>query len=268
MFKNYKDVTPTERTRVWNAGFSDYITPINMSEEQLDNRLKSLSMSETDSKVYYYENKPAGIYLYGERTFATEKMSWLGGMSVDPTFRGQQIALKMLEEFEDTSKANGVTLMTLEAIDGNDRAIEIYKKFGFDPIAQVSFLNSEKSYSGESRLTLKKDSDLSAHGVEEPLSVPWQNKAFHGYDCFSISSDKEVIGYVVANKQGENLIINQLEVTHPESNILDILKALNTYYMPKKWIGSNLLTDSIITKELINNGFQTTVTQHQYIKNI
>lgn len=266
MFKSYEEVTQQDRTSIWNAGFSDYITPINMTMEELDQRLVNLSLSTSHSKIYYQDNQAVGIYLYGEGCFSNETLSWLGGMAVAPEYRGQEIGLRMLEDFEKTSRQHGVTLMTLDAIDGNDRAIDLYCKFGFEPVQQVAFLKSEMTYQGTSALRLKQGDNLATLGIEEHLTVPWQNKDSHGHDCFLIIDAEQVIGYVVAHKQGETVIINQLTVSDPQKHVGQILIALNAQYSPTSWIGSNLAYNSEVTKELEKAGFKVTVTQHQYIK--
>lgn len=269
MFKSYADVSPEQRTTVWNAGFSDYITPINMSQEQLDNRLESLGMSPVESKVYFSGDEPAGIYLYADATISGEKMSWLGGMSVDPQYRGQGIALKMLENFQTTSLENDVSSMYLEAIDGNDRAIDIYQSFGFQPFKQVSFLNSTAQYTGTSQYQLTKLKDLVELCVHEDINIPWQNKVHLGLDCFGISDDHDqFIGYVVVKQQGTALVINQLVLKKPSTQVIEVLELLTNRYQPTSWIGSNLETENDITDTLKTLGFKETVTQHQYVKKI
>lgn len=268
MFKSYADVSPEERITVWNNGFSDYLRPINMTSEQLDHRLSSLKMSEDDSKIYYIDNQPAGIYLYADGTFNGKKISWLGGMAVDPTFRGQQVSLRMLEEFERVSKENNVETMYLEAIDGNDRAINIYLKFGFKALNKVLFLGSDVTYIAKNTVTVKEITDLSEINVVEAVDLAWQNKSIHGYDCLACYNESDLIGYVVGAKTGENFVINQIEINKPEVHTSAVLGTLQEKYQPVKWVGSNLLADNETVQSLLDNGFTETLSQHQYIKEV
>lgn len=267
MFKSYSDVSATVRTSVWNNGFSDYITPIKMTSEQLDNRLKTLKMSETLSKVIFHDKQAAGVFLYADGEFNTDKIAWLGGMAVDPQFRGQQLALKMLVEFEETASKNGVSSLFLEAIDGNDRAISIYETFGFKPFRQLSFMKSAYTYTSSQPLTLTEVNSLTDIGVTEATDVAWQCKTFHGYDCLGIYQADELIGYSVVSCQLETLVIHQLQLANTH-DVNDLLAALQLKYTPKQLVASNLTTTDMTTEALLTNGFEIVVTQHQYIKEI
>ncbi|MGX7420339.1 GNAT family N-acetyltransferase [Carnobacterium gallinarum] len=266
VFKRYRDVSPNERTRVWNNGFSDYLVPINMTEVQLDNRLASLSISQELSKIFFIENQAAGIYLHAEGTFANKKIAWLGGMAVDPAFRNQQVAIKLLREFERSAKERKTDILYLEAIDGNERAISIYKKFGFSSIQKVVVLDSTTIYSREIEFQLKKVVGLETIGISENRESLWQNKSIHGYDCLGIYQDTTLVGYGVFSSQGDSVIIHQLELQQPSIQIESVLSSLQQLYNPIKWRGSNLVADNATTQSLIDNGFSEIVSQHQYSK--
>ncbi|WP_413509402.1 GNAT family N-acetyltransferase [Carnobacterium maltaromaticum] len=268
MFKSFNEVSPTARTKVWNNGFSDYLVPINMTEVQLDNRLSSLSISEELSKVFFIDNQPAGIYLHAEGTFSDQKIAWLGGMAVDSAFRNQQVSVKMLREFERVAVERGTSILYLEAIDGNERAISIYKKFGFAPVKKVLFLESSTNFTSETDYQLKKVVSLKSIGVNQSSDILWQNKAIHGYDSIGIYDQTKLIGYTIVSLQGNQLVIHQLELDSPKLQIKAALASLQKLYTPTKWIGSNLVADSPITKLLVQNGFSEKLSQHQYSKQL
>lgn len=268
MFRSYKNVSARERTEVWNNGFSDYMFPIHMTQEQLDHRLSSLSISQELSKILFVDHQPAGIYLHGEGVFSGEKIAWLGGVAVDSKFRGQQLSVKLLHEFETTAKNRNTETLYLEAIDGNDRAILIYQKFGFVPLCKVLVLESQEVYPLKTHHEIKKVETLEEIGIIEDNTTLWQNKSIHGYDCIGIYQDKNLVGYAVVSVKEDCLVFHQLELEEAHTQIKSVLSAFQITYAPQKWIGSNLVADEPTTQSLVINGFSEVLSQHQYSKKI
>lgn len=52
-------------------------------------------------------------------------------------FWGNGIGTKMLAEMENAAKKRGVTQLELQYIEGNDRAAALYKKAGFETVAEI-----------------------------------------------------------------------------------------------------------------------------------
>lgn len=268
MFRQYKDVSASERTQVWNNGFSDYMFPIHMTKEQLDNRLSSLSISQKLSKILYIDQQPAGIYLHGEGVFSGEKIAWLGGMAVDSKFRNQHLSVQMLHEFELTAKSRNTDTLYLEAIDGNNRAIFIYQKFGFVPLCKVLILESQKKYPLKTHHEIQKVETLEAIGITEDKATLWQNKTIHGYDCLGIYAAKDLVGYAVVSFKEDCLVFHQIKLDKAYTQIKSVLGSFQINYAPKRWIGSNLVADEATTQSLLANGFSEVLSQHQYRKKI
>lgn len=58
-------------------------------------------------------------------------------MALYRDYWGKGIGSAMLNELIDVAKAQGIEQLELEMIEGNDRAFSLYKKFGFDIVAEI-----------------------------------------------------------------------------------------------------------------------------------
>ncbi|MEO0509506.1 MAG: GNAT family N-acetyltransferase [Verrucomicrobiota bacterium] len=77
---------------------------------------------------------PAGIAINFEAfsTFACRPILNIHDFMIAPMFRGQGLAKQLLEEIEIIARELGCCKLTLEVLEGNERAKKIYKRFGFD----------------------------------------------------------------------------------------------------------------------------------------
>lgn len=58
-------------------------------------------------------------------------------IAIRQDYWGKGIGSAMLNELIDIAKAKGIEQLELEMIEGNDRAFSLYKKFGFDVMAEI-----------------------------------------------------------------------------------------------------------------------------------
>ncbi|HEV8299056.1 MAG TPA: ribosomal protein S18-alanine N-acetyltransferase [Acidimicrobiales bacterium] len=91
---------------------------------------QELAMS--DSRVYYVARTGdeqvghAGMMLVNGEAHVTT-------VAVDPAWQGRGVASRLLLALHRTAVDQGVQAMTLEVRVGNDRAIELYRRFGYAP---------------------------------------------------------------------------------------------------------------------------------------
>lgn len=76
---------------------------------------------------------PAGLVncFEGFSTFACKPLVNVHDVSVQPEFRGRGIAQAMLREVELIARERGCCKLTLEVLQGNTHAIQLYQKIGF-----------------------------------------------------------------------------------------------------------------------------------------
>lgn len=76
---------------------------------------------------------PVGLVncIEGFSTFACMPLVNVHDLAVLPEYRGQRIAEKMLALVEDISRERGACKLTLEVLQGNAGAIQLYRRVGF-----------------------------------------------------------------------------------------------------------------------------------------
>lgn len=262
-FISFNQVSEKERTAIWNEGFSDYLRPINMTEEELNNRLTSLHLSGEYSVVAVEDGIFKGIALYGYHDFAGVKQAWIGGLAVHPDYRKEGIGMAIMNHLEEVSKEIGIDTITMEVISENQRAINLYLKEKYEIARKVSFLkgdipNSEKT---NSSLKLIETTNLTD---DDDVTIPWQNRIFHGYDCYFIEQNDIKIGKIVGSQKGDILLINQLSL--PSKHMEELLHYLKNERGIKTVIGINLLSSGEEVSALIDLGIKVDLEQYQLEK--
>lgn len=58
-------------------------------------------------------------------------------MALSQEYWGKGIGSAMLNELIEIAKAQGIEQLELEMIEGNERALSLYKKFGFETVAEI-----------------------------------------------------------------------------------------------------------------------------------
>jgi ribosomal protein S18 acetylase RimI-like enzyme len=80
------------------------------------------------------EEKPVGliICIEGFSSFACQPLLNIHDVYVAPEFRGTGLAGQLFEFVEQIARARGCCKLTLEVLEGNQRAQAAYRKFGFN----------------------------------------------------------------------------------------------------------------------------------------
>lgn len=107
--------------------FSDYIIPIKTSKEfflefqkSVGGDLSTVLWASDEGKIVGYINPVID---------GTE--AWIGGIGVVPEYRSSGIGTKLMKAAEEQCRVKGVKSVTLEVIEGNDRAQRLYERLGF-----------------------------------------------------------------------------------------------------------------------------------------
>ena len=85
------------------------------------------------SVLAFVGDAPAGLVncFEGFSTFAAQPLVNVHDVTVEPAFRGRGIAQGMLREVERMARERGCCKLTLEVLQGNTTAINLYQKIGF-----------------------------------------------------------------------------------------------------------------------------------------
>lgn len=81
----------------------------------------------------FTEDQPTGLITCFESlsTFAAKPLLNIHDVTVQPLFRGQGVATRMLQEIEKIARSRGCCKLTLEVLRGNEAARNAYRKSGF-----------------------------------------------------------------------------------------------------------------------------------------
>jgi ribosomal protein S18 acetylase RimI-like enzyme len=131
--------TADEHEKIIVQLLNDYATDImgggaELSEKVKTNLVKELEKRENIHTVLAFEDeKPAGlvISIEGFSTFVCQPLLNIHDVVVSPEFRGKGISKMMFKKVEEIAIRLGCCKMTLEVLEGNDVARNLYKSLGF-----------------------------------------------------------------------------------------------------------------------------------------
>ena len=123
-----------ELAEIYNQGRVDYIVPMPMNgkrmREYIDNYDIDLDLSVVAINLQGIE---AGIGMLGIRG----NRSWITRLGVAPNNRGLHLGQFLMEEMIQNSVNNGVTSTQLEVIVGNEPALRLFQKLGYEETRQL-----------------------------------------------------------------------------------------------------------------------------------
>jgi putative acetyltransferase len=96
--------------------------------------------------VFEYAGQSAGMFKLIPLTHRTSHVAYLGGFAVDPDFAGRGLGTLMLQDVLKLGQSRGFKRLELSAAVGNERAIQLYEKMGFERegiLRQYTWLKSE-----------------------------------------------------------------------------------------------------------------------------
>lgn len=122
-----RDVTPVDRAAVLNAAYADYCVPLQMSPDQLEASDAFYDVDLALSLVARVGSELAGMALLSRR----EARGWVSAVGVAPGQRRQGIARRLMEGLVANARSAGLRDLTLEVIDENTAARQLYRSLGF-----------------------------------------------------------------------------------------------------------------------------------------
>jgi ribosomal protein S18 acetylase RimI-like enzyme len=121
------DFTLGELTAVYNAGRSDYLVPMPMTEVTLARYAHLYDVDFASSVVLVCDEQPVGIGMLGLR----DQRAWLTRLGVVPHQRQHGAGRLIVAGLLANARARGATLAQLEMIEGNEPARHLFEGAGF-----------------------------------------------------------------------------------------------------------------------------------------
>ncbi|WP_143304961.1 GNAT family N-acetyltransferase [Chitinophaga vietnamensis] len=131
---DYRDLQnlPTENiAQAFNAAFSDYIVPLQLTPALLENKMKGENLKREFSMGAFNGDELCAFVLHGIDNDQQPRVLYNGGTGVVPAFRGQHLVQKMYDKFIPLYQQQGIHTIYLEVISTNLPAIKAYTNSGF-----------------------------------------------------------------------------------------------------------------------------------------
>lgn len=142
MFK-YKRCTEAGSDAIYEAftaGFSDYIIKIDMSQDDFQKHFFGPEGNSHEYSVIAFDDrKPVGLILGGIKIYEGLKTLRCGALCVIPDHRGTEVSHKLFELHKEIAQENGCSQLFLEVIAGNERAINFYRKKGYEKVYDLVY---------------------------------------------------------------------------------------------------------------------------------
>lgn len=139
--KTLEGVTAAEIARTFNEAFSDYLVPINLSENDMAAKMASENTIPELSAGAFTDGKLVGFILIG----IDNGVAYNGGTGVIPAFRGQKLTQQMYGFLFPQLTEKGITNHLLEVLTENVKAIPVYERLGFKTSRTVACFKGKVS---------------------------------------------------------------------------------------------------------------------------
>ena len=278
--KRLSQCTLEEALTAWNKGFEGYIVPIKMDLQAFVNRMISEGLSLEKSIVVFMHGEPCGIIMNGFREINGRKIAWNGGTGIAPEFRGKGLSAAMMEEVISIYRAEKAHTAALEAIEENERAIQLYKKAGYVITDHLLYLNkklqnNELGLLKENPLSIKRLypeqlQSLSFYDTTAAWQCQWQSVK-HGEAAVLLNDYGKAIGYILykrilkAGGRTNRIIIYQLRFNNGNDYEKMTESILGSLFMDADdsidFTAVNISVSNPSSKALLELGFEKKVGQ-------
>ncbi|MFK9090535.1 GNAT family N-acetyltransferase [Bacillus salipaludis] len=254
-----------------------------MTPELFFNRMVNEGLSYNHSIVAFDQEKPIAIVVNGIRMIDGKKTAWNGGTGIAIDYRGKGVSNLFMEEVFNMYHEENIEKETLEAIKENERAISLYKRFGYEIKDSLVYLSGSIEASIPEHTMLQTKSIRPEQLANFPFyqeNVPWQCQwlsAKSGEAQIYLDEAGNSIGYTlfkkVWNQEGilEKVFLYQCKLLSEVSE--EIIQAVFSSITegessPIHFITINASLSNPVIQYFMNNGFKLTTEQVQMERKI
>ncbi len=153
-------------------GFADYLVPISITAAGLLAMVRQDSVDPGASRVVLDDGRPVGVALIARRGWTSR----LAAMSVLPEARGRGVGDACVRQLLAEAAARGERAMTLEVIEGNERAVRLYERRGFRTVRRlVGYAGRPTPRAAPADLRAVDPREAArAVSAHAPADLPWQ----------------------------------------------------------------------------------------------
>jgi ribosomal protein S18 acetylase RimI-like enzyme len=215
----YKRCTETSVDSIYHAfqsGFSDYIIKMEMSKDIFLKRFFGPEGNSLEYSVIAFDgDKPIGLNLGGIKVYEGIKTLRCGALCIHPDFRGTKVSNNLFQLHKEIALENNCKQMFLEVIVGNDRAINFYKKKGYEKVYDIMYYSHGNP--SEIKAILLDDIKIKridmdtlrtlSHEIQD-IHINWQNdfdyiSQMDDYLHYGVVKDEKLIGGLSISPTGK-----------------------------------------------------------------
>jgi GNAT superfamily N-acetyltransferase len=244
---------------LFNEGFSDYLVPMQLDEAAFRAHVERNDIDLACSRVAADE-EPVAFVLVGVR----DGEAWIGGMGTVPGERRRGLGERALLAAIDAATARGAANVWLEVITGNEAALTLYRKLGFELVRDLTVWSlpgtrepppaSRQVEVGEARAW------IAAHRASRE---PWQRSdaaLLHMDELRALMIDEAAA--VIYRLDGEAVSMLQIAATDEEAAAAALRAAAGE---ERDLRLSNAPAGEVASRALERLGARAVVTQHELV---
>lgn len=209
-FRNLENSSVEDVLKVFNRSFSDYMIPLQLTQEQLESKLIADNTRMDLSVGVFDDHELVAFMLNGLDEVNGRLTVYNGGTGVIPEKRGNGLTKRMYDFLFPILKTHGVKDAVLEVISTNDPAIHTYEKVGYsierNLICFSGMVNDAKKSNIEIRELQAYDwSLMSTLGEVEPTwqnSINTVNRLKSKGMAYGAYSQSRLVGYIIFESNG------------------------------------------------------------------
>lgn len=233
----YEKCSNVDLKQVYEAfqlGFSDYIIKLNVSWDRFYTHFFEVEGNNLKySYIAFDGDKPIGVMFGGLKDFEGVRTLRCGALCIALEYRGMGVSKALYELHRATAIELGCKQLYLEVIVGNDRAINFYKKLGYEKKYDLYYYTLKD----ENALKLPEDKQYKVEEIqwEQVLNIAsglnvhtnWQNRLDYaqkvqGVTSYGIYQDGMLAGCITVSPVGRIFFI----YTQPEFRNCGIASSL------------------------------------------
>lgn len=131
--RSASSVTLDDVAALFNAAYSDYAVPMQISRELLERMVRVFALDLAVSRFGVADGEPAALTLVGRR----DTRAWLAGVGVAPAMRHRGYGDAITRAAVEEAHAHGAREVWLEVLDANLSARRIYEAIGFETVRHL-----------------------------------------------------------------------------------------------------------------------------------
>jgi len=143
--------------------FSDYQISLQMTEEQFEQRVQRDGVELELSAGAFDGERMIGFYMNGRGMWHGQETAYDAGTGVVLDHRRRGVAIELFDFMVPRLKERGIEQYLLEVLTGNERAVKLYRKLGFEEVRTLVGVRSN-----EAMKTLAHVEGVTIRHMEEP----------------------------------------------------------------------------------------------------